>query len=815
MARLRSPLRNVSAKRPAWGWIIPLVVVGVGPLRVSAQKAPEMGYLYPPGGRAGTTVDVMLGGFDWTGDMQVLVHDRHVQFTITGPPGDILVPPPPYWFGPKAFDPAPPLPRETPARIVIAPDCPPGPIRWQAANANGVTATGVLMVSHESELIEMRHQAAPQSIASLPTIISGRLGRIEEVDRFRFTAQQTGPVTCSLFARRIGSAFFGVIEVDDADGHQVADAVDTEGWDPELTFVTQPGRDYTVSVRDVDYRGDRSYVYRLELTPGPRVQVARPAAIRRGRIQAIEFIGTGVASGANKLESVIREVAVSSAATETTFDYRLESAQGTAPAFALLTSNLAESVKRSRAAGQPQVLVCPGAVTGVLDSRGAEDVYTCRWKKNELWAIEVAARCIGSTIDPVIVIRDASGKELAHAGDPAGGSDCSLEFSVPADGMYDLAVTDVAGRGGSPTAAYRLAIDAAQPDFQLTANVQHLAIPLGQKAELAVAARRSGGFRGAIRLSVFGLPSGVTTEGDLLIPPDKSEAMIRLVASPDAAATAAAIEIRGASAWEHASLVHPVTAPAAGNLAPRSTRDREIDRLAIATTLKPVCQVEPVDKDGGRLVHRGTTFPAEMKIERLGGFDGPVILDMASQQQRHRQGITGTSVVVPPGVERALFGCYLPEWLETSRTSRMAVIGKAQVKDPQGNVRTSVADVSGQITMTIEGAVLKIAPAVPELTVPVGRPLAIDLKIQRSATLVEPARIELTLADDLEGLFTAQPLVVASGQSMATLQIQPVPGQCPRGRCELGVRATVMQDGRWPVISQTSVPVEFVATRDK
>ncbi len=155
----------------------------------------------------------------------------------------------------------------------------------------------------------------------------------------------------------------------------------------------------------------------------------------------------------------------------------------------------------------------------------------------------------------------------------------------------------------------------------------------------------------------------------------------------------------------------------------------------------------------------------------------------------------------------------MPEWLETSRTSRMAVIGVAQVKDPRGNVRTSVADVSGQITMTIEGALLKLTPAAGEVTAPAGQPLAIEVKIQRSATLAEPARVELVLADDLQGHFTAEPLVIEAGQSTVALRVESAPGKGLLGRYELGVRATVMQDGRWPVIAQTSVPVEFVAPR--
>src|SRR6266702_866748 len=109
------------------------------PCSAQAQKAPETGYVFPPGGKAGTTVEVRLGGYDWTPDMEYFVHDKRVKLIATGPPGPILIPPPPYWFGAKGRIAALPLPREVPAKLVIPADVPPGPIYWQAANANGAT----------------------------------------------------------------------------------------------------------------------------------------------------------------------------------------------------------------------------------------------------------------------------------------------------------------------------------------------------------------------------------------------------------------------------------------------------------------------------------------------------------------------------------------------------------------------------------------------------------------------------------------------------------------------------------------------------
>jgi hypothetical protein len=60
-----------------------------------AQLAPEIGYMLPAGGAPGQTVEVILGGFDWTPDMQLLVHDPRIQLELLGPPGPVLVPEPP------------------------------------------------------------------------------------------------------------------------------------------------------------------------------------------------------------------------------------------------------------------------------------------------------------------------------------------------------------------------------------------------------------------------------------------------------------------------------------------------------------------------------------------------------------------------------------------------------------------------------------------------------------------------------------------------------------------------------------------------
>ncbi|MFM9066993.1 MAG: hypothetical protein ACKOUR_06665, partial [Planctomycetota bacterium] len=133
-----------SASLPWSGrWFVWLLVVsGLFAPAAQAQLAPEIGFMHPAGGRSGESVEVTLGGYDWSPDMQIFVHDPRIKVELLGPPSAVLVPEPPYWFGAKARGPAWPLPREFRARLTIPADLPEGLVRWQVANANGVSPLG-------------------------------------------------------------------------------------------------------------------------------------------------------------------------------------------------------------------------------------------------------------------------------------------------------------------------------------------------------------------------------------------------------------------------------------------------------------------------------------------------------------------------------------------------------------------------------------------------------------------------------------------------------------------------------------------------
>lgn len=747
-----------------------------------------MGFFHPVGVAAGQTVEVTLGGYDWTPDMQFFVHDPGMKLEPIGAPGPVTVPEPPYWFGKKARRGPDPIPREWKAKLTIAADVPAGIYRWQGANANGVTAAGKFYVSGGREVVEVEGRKQPQILDTLPVAVSGRVKIVEEVDRYRFKAPANGPITCILESRAFGSVLNGVMEVRDAAGRMVADAADTAGNDTALTFVAQAGQDYIASVYDVDFRGDRAYTYRLSIVPGPRVVTAIPAAGKAGETRPVEFVGYGVATGSAKLESVSRNVTFPADASAGSFVYRLETPFGNAPPAPLLVSTLPESIEPADPNPDARRLAVPAAVTGTLEELFGEDRYKLTGKKGDIWSFECAAEAIGSPLDVSLAILDASGKELVRADDIPGTVDASLLYTVPADGDYIVSVTDTSGRSGNRAATYRLTVTVPAPGFTVSAP-DLLAVPIGGKGSLALKVTRTGGFKDPITVMLTGLPAGVTVPEKLTVAENQAALAIELTAAADAAALASVVTL---------------TAEATVAGAPMK---RAAGPTLVATTIKPPFSLDAEGMDDVSKWPRGATFPGPVLIYRDAGFNGEIMLEMHSRQGRVVQGIWGPELAVPPGVSRILYPIYLPEWLETTRTSRMVVNGVAKIPDPKGNVRYVSSKLKTRIGFLPGGAMMKLAANVAEYTAAPGGKITVPLTISRNNDLREPVTLELRCEPEDAKLFTAAPITATADKTSLEFPVAIAADPAATGEHELTIRCTILQNGTLPVISEAKVLV--------
>ncbi len=787
--------------------ILVMMAIVVAAPGLHAQP-PGVGYIFPPGGKAGTTVEVRLAGPDWTPDTKLLLHDPRVKLEVAGPPGNILFHEPPFWIGLKSRINDPLIMREVSARFVIPSDMPAGPIRWRVANANGASNTGIFIVSHDNEIVENETRKQPQEFV-VPATISGRLRRIEEVDQYRFRCEKTGLISCELTARRLGSNFHGVIEIHDAQGRSVAESVDTDGVDPALTFVGQKDQSYTISVRDVDHRGFRSLTYRVSVVAGPRVLAALPAYGRRGETRDVEFVGIGLATGQAKLESVIRKVTFPKVAGHV-FNVPVQTGSGTlgtSSTFPIFLSDLPESLAPD-GDGEPMTLTASQAVTGRLRKRDGKARFCFEGKKGDMFRISAEARRLGSPLDVALAILSPDGKELASNDDLPGSTDSQLSLKLPSDGTYQIVLTDASGTQPSPLSIYRMTLERQIEDFRLD-TLPLVNVPIGEKTNLTLTVVREGGFNEPIQVRVTGLPKGVTVPEKLLIAATATSLVIPFTCDKNAPAGAAFVTIEGIAKIGDTTVTRTATVPLAGDLVMRDPAAHRHSAAMLATTITPPFSIRCVEADGTRRVHRGATHLAELVIERKDGFSGAIVLDAAAIQSRHSQGIRGPAFAIPLGADKVYYPVFLPEDVETTTTRRLALIALAQVPDGAGKMHYVLSAMKGQITMSIEGALLKVSHQAEDIVVPAGQSFIVPLKVARSAKLATPVRVELIVPDELLGLVHAEPLNLSAKQDTADWKITTkVDARLP-SRFVLHARATAQRAG-FPVISETAIEVEML-----
>ncbi len=787
--------------------LLALCVFGLaGIFPVHGQLSPGKDcYCFPPGGKAGTTIAVRLGGTDWTQDTQFFVHDPRVKLEILSKPSAVLMHGPPFWFDIKSFANDPRLPREVSARWIIPANMPAGPVQWSVANANGASLGGVFMVSEGESLLEEEGRFAPQLISHFPITIEGRLGRIEEVDYYSFKATKTGPFTCQTMARSLGNDLNLVVQVRKETGQMISEMFDTSGVDTSMTFPVEKDCVYLVSVRDLDHRGYRSFTYRLSLSHSPRLLGVRPAGGKPGTKLMVAFFGQGIVTGKPQGETINKEISFPGEREGASFFHRIETPFGPTNRIPLFLSSGIEQIEPNRPDAKAISVIVPGAMNGIISLKGEVDAYTFVGKKGELWILEVQAKEMGSPVDATLALLGPDGKSLGDKDDSGGSTDPRMSITLAAEGLHTLLVGDVSGRKPDGTSIYRLVVRKPKDDFSLQASGV-VSIPLGGKAELTINALREGNFKEPILITLKGLAAGIKLPKEMVIPPGSDVFKLALECTKDAAVEASLVEVSGTAKVNNQSVTksaHSVVQGAA------------VQKVLVAITMKPPFKVKAAEADGGRRIPRGATHLAEILIDRTDGFKGEIVLDMAADQQRHRQGIRGDQVVVPADKQKVFYPVFAPEWLETTRTSRIGLIAMAKVPDPKGVIREVVAPMEGQITMSMEGALMKLGVAgstsqPQDLVGLMGKPLEIPLKLARSPQLAGPVVVELLVDPRLNGLVWAEPLQWNEKTTGAILKVHSKSDPRLLGIWNLTAKATAKRNG-FPVVSETAFEVEWVA----
>ncbi|MCA9058504.1 MAG: PPC domain-containing protein [Planctomycetaceae bacterium] len=796
-----------------------------------SPKVPDAGYVFPPAVVIGQTNVVTSGGYDWTDDLEWFIDSPQVSFTEVGLPGEYILTPPPYWIGQRASTNALPIPREVSAQIDVSPDATPGIVCWQTANANGVGKMARFVVTTSPDVVEQRLPNLPQMIPAPPIAVSGRLSRLTEVDRYEFTAADDQLITVDLMARRLGSDFNGVIEVHNEQGEMVTDVSDTLGQDSTVSFAAHAGKKYSVSIRDVDFRGDRSYIYRLILSHGPRIESIFPAFAQRGCIQNMTFRGLCTQRGMATPFTVTADIPVPADPQTTMFVHALETPDGRIDVEIPL-SDVTELVRENLTHQQPSPitseeatpddtnrngsaqaasappLLPSSAVTAMWNPTSAVHRYQWDAGENTWWNLQLQSRAIGSALDVALAVLDSSGKDLASVDDVGPLTDATLSFHASSAGLYFVEVRAVDPPTGHSTEQYRLLLQPELPGFELTAP-QAINLPLGGKTSVEFQLHRRGGLTDAVTITAAELPQGVTLEGDATIPEGKDKGKFTLVAAADAKIRTSRVQFQGTALIDGTAQTVVAQVPAAGNLAPRTLSDITTSTSLLAITMPPPFRILVVDRERQRDVPRGTTCLADLVIERDDGFEGELLIAMSAKQSRDRQGIRGPLLKVPDGATQVQYPCFMPEWLSTDLTRRIVVHGVGAVRDPEGNVRWLTNAGDARITMIMEGALLKVTLPQAELQAETGATVQIPVTVLRSSRLPRSVQLELVIPEELREMLHCRSVTLPADADAGVLQLQVDDNPLLPGQWDLIVRGTAADEHDQPVVSQQAIDLRI------
>ncbi len=178
-------------------------------------------------------------------------------------------------------------------------------------------------------------------------------------------------------------------------------------------------------------------------------------------------------------------------------------------------------------------------IKGKIDKEGDIDIFKIKLKKNLKIVAEVYGRRFGSPVDAYVCIMDSKGKILTSNDDYydrnfdylTHHADSYILWEVPDDGLYYIKVLDIQRHGGDDY-FYYLRVSEPFPDFSIFVVPSSINIFSTNTTYFYVYAFRKDGFDGEIKLSLKNGPKGIILNAGR-VPPFKDKIAVTLTATED------------------------------------------------------------------------------------------------------------------------------------------------------------------------------------------------------------------------------------------------------------------------------------------
>lgn len=484
---------------------------------VAQAYRPEITGTTPRGMQRGTSGTVVLGGTRIKDARQVLL-DR----------GGITV------KGIKPID-----DRKVELELEVPPGTNPGLYPLRLVTETGLSNVIMFSVGAMPQVNETEPNSefgTPQVISNNVTI-EGVVAR-EDEDYYAVTLKQGEPLTAEIEGVRIkkgrSNPFFDpYVAILDSDRFELATSDDAPLLQQDCVCSIRAPQDgtYLVVVRDSSFGGSNDR-YRLHVGTYPRPIAVVPAGGPPGEIVDMTFTDL---HGDAWIEKVQLPSEVSDA-----YPLVVSSESGVSPSPNYIRIQPMPNVieqEPNNSFKESTVGALPSAFCGILGEPDDIDYFSFDAKKGQTAQFHVYGRkVLRSAVDSVINVYNDKGGRVG-GNDDSGGPDSLLQYKIPADGKYHVAINDHL-RGGGPGYAYRIEVQLSGQQLTLSLpdrrryEATQIDVPQGNRAAVMINASRQG-FAGAIDLEAFNLPEGVTVT-PIQMPGNRTTVPLLLTAADDA-----------------------------------------------------------------------------------------------------------------------------------------------------------------------------------------------------------------------------------------------------------------------------------------
>ena len=407
--------------------------------------------------------------------------------------------------------------------------------------------------------------APVESHIMLPGVVNGQI-LPGGVDRYRFQARKGQRLVIAATARElipyladaVPGWFQAVLSLYDNQGHELAYADHFQFHpDPVLFYEVPKDGEYVLQIRDSIYRGREDFVYRITAGELPFVTGIFPLGGPAGAQTTVTLTGW------NLPDATLIEDARDLAPGVYPLSAHAEQCVSNHRPFAVDTWPECFSKKSNNSQATAQSLTLPVIVNGCIDKPGQWNVFRFQGRAGDEIVAEVIARRLDSPLDSVLRLTDATGNQLAFNDDYEDkGAGLQTQY---ADSYLRLMLPadgayylhlGDAQQQGGPDYAYRLRIGPPRPDFALRLVPSSLSVRRGMSVPFTVYALRRDGFSNEIKLALKDAPPGFTLSGGT-VPADKDQARCTLMAPTVSEEHVFNLSVEGRALIQGHPVVHP------------------------------------------------------------------------------------------------------------------------------------------------------------------------------------------------------------------------------------------------------------------